>query len=125
MDYTNEYNIIYSYIEAFYNMNKIETFPYYIYNTSKEKNFKNNIEIIKLLKSDYVIFLTDKFFNWYNKLLLKYFKKYDIIFFKYNDREEILNTLEVINYYIKQCLKKEISKNLKRMKRPLMLDYKI
>ena len=118
MDYTNEYNIIYSYIEAFYNMNKITTFPYYIYNTSKEKNFKNNIEIIKLLKSDYVIFLTDKFFNWYNKLLLKYFKKYNIIFFKYNDREEILNTLEVINYYIKHesFIKKNILKEKFKIK---------
>lgn len=77
--------------------------------------FENNkdVDLIKIINkisnSDYVIFLTPKYFTFYNKLLLKYFKKYNIVYFKYSEKQKILDSIELINYFIQNT--KEMDKN--------------
>lgn len=63
--------------------------------------------IIKLFFSDYVIFLTSKYF-FYNfdifclkKNLLKYFDKYDVIYLNYTNKNKIINLINIINNFIK------------------------
>ena len=65
----------------------------------------DNLNIFKLFYSDYVIFLTAKFFNnyWFNfkKSLLTYFDKYDVIYFNYNNKNKIIDAINSINSFIK------------------------
>ena len=64
---------------------------------------KNKI-IIKLLNTDYVIFLSHKFFGFFNSGLLKYFRKYNIIYFKYDKHNEILELFtKLIHKWINYC----------------------
>jgi len=79
-------------------------------NDNIEYLFSSNInilDVINLLYSDYIIFLTGKFFikNKYfynfNKLLLKYFSKYNIIYFNFEDKNKIVNIINIINILIK------------------------
>jgi hypothetical protein len=71
----------------------------------KSKQYRNkdynDTTVLNLLNSDYVIFLTDKFFNFRNRYLLKYFCKYNIVYFNYKYKEDILITLEFLNFFIK------------------------
>ncbi len=62
-------------------------------------NFKN--ELLKLLKYDYVIFLTDKYLTKLNYYLLSYLKKYNILYFNYFDKDVIINNLSILNDLIK------------------------
>jgi hypothetical protein len=64
------------------------------------------LDIIKLLYSDYIIFLTGKYFK--NKLyfnfksnLLKYFNKYNIVYLNYEYRNKIINLINLMNVFIK------------------------
>jgi hypothetical protein len=66
------------------------------------KMSQNSIHnIFKLLTSEYCIFLTHKYFNVFNVKLLRYFSKYNIIYFDYNDKTDILNVLNILNNIIK------------------------
>ena len=78
---------------------------YNIIKTNVNINIDDDIsilDIIKLLYSDYTIFLTDKFFNFKNTLL-KYFNKYNIIYLKYKDKNKIIFLLNLINNFIKNA----------------------
>ena len=63
--------------------------------------------IIKLFFSDYVIFLTSKyfFFNFdifcLKKNLLQYFDKYDVVYLNYTNKNKIINLINIINNFIK------------------------
>jgi hypothetical protein len=75
-------------------------------------NFKilnDNYEevLFKLLKYNYIIFLTDYFYNFFNIKLLTYFNKYDVVTISYNDRENIINNLNILNNFIKDSSKKD------------------
>jgi len=79
--------------------------PYSNYNIN---DFEYNIlfDIIKLIYSDYVIFLTSKFFKnnfFFNckKKLLKYLYKYNIVYLNYEYKNKIVNLINVINIFIK------------------------
>ena len=78
--------------------------------TNLEIIFDDDIDIcniIKLFFSDYVIFLTSKYF-FYNfdifclkKNLLQYFDKYDVIYLNYTNKNKIINLINIINNFIK------------------------
>ena len=75
-------------------------------------NFKilnDNYEeiLFRLLKYNYIIFLTDYFYNLFNIKLLTYFNKYDVVTISYNDRENIINNLNILNNFIKDSSKKD------------------
>ncbi len=123
-------------IVRFYEQNKINYDAYRIYKNRVDheksiatkiinKNKKNNKfmklcnNVLQMLNSTYVIFLTNKYFSWFNRLLLKYFSKYNIIFFNYNDKDEILNILDIINYFIKH----ETPDNKNRLKIKLKIKH--
>ena len=123
-------------IVRFYEQNKINYDAYRIYKNRVDheksiatkiinKNKKNNKfmklcnNVLQMLNSTYVIFLTNKYFSWFNRLLLKYFSKYNIIFFNFNDKDEILNILDIINYFIKH----ETSDNKNRFKIKLKIKH--
>ena len=56
--------------------------------------------IFKLLTTEYVIFLTEKYFSIPNYFLLKYFKRYKIAFYNYDYKKEILRLVDIINKII-------------------------
>ena len=92
--------------------------------TSSTKDFNEiNLEIIrneevdiysviKLFFSDYVIFLTSKyfFFNFdifsFKKNLLKYFEKYDVVYLNYSHKNKIINLINILNIFIKNSSEK-------------------
>ena len=67
----------------------------------------NISDVIKLLYSDYVIFLTSKFLSnksWlfnFKKSLLSYFDKYNILYFDYCDKNKIQYIVNILNNFIK------------------------
>jgi hypothetical protein len=64
-------------------------------------------DVIKLLYSDYVIFLTSKFLSnksWlfnFKKSLLSYFDKYNILYFNYSHKNKIQYIVNILNNFIK------------------------
>ena len=63
-------------------------------------------DIVKIFYSDYFMFLTNNFFikkNIFNfkKSLLKYFDKYNILYFNYENKNTIINLLNIFNTFIK------------------------
>jgi len=78
--------------------------------------FKSNIEVNNLnnlLNSNYVIFLSDKFFSKYNYYLIKYFQKYNIVYINYKDKDIIINQLYERNEDIKKTPKNKYIKKQK------------
>jgi hypothetical protein len=67
----------------------------------KEENNSNINELIKLLNSEYVIFLTNRFFSIFKKKLLKYFDKYKILYLSYKNKDDIIHNLNILNLFIK------------------------
>ena len=67
----------------------------------KNTIFEPVIDIIKLYYSDYIIFLTNKFFNLKKKLLVC-FDKYNVVYFNYADKNKIINIINIINNFIKK-----------------------
>lgn len=67
----------------------------------------NISDVIKLLYSDYVIFLTNKFLSnklWlfnFKKSLLSYFDKYNILYFDYSHKNKIQYIVNILNNFIK------------------------
>ena len=99
----NEYinNKIYSILKP-YVINNINDFEYNCLIDSKI----DILDIIKILYSDYTIFLTGKFFKnnlYFNlkKNLLKYFNKYNIVYLNYEYKNKIINLINLINIFIK------------------------
>ena len=96
-------NKIYSILKP-YVINNINDFEYNCLIDSKI----SILDIIKILYSDYTIFLTGKFFK--NKLcfnfkknLLKYFNKYNIVYLNYEYKNKIINLINLINIFIKNA----------------------
>jgi len=58
--------------------------------------------IVKLLYSDYIIFLTGKYFSLFNSSLLTYFSRYNIIYFNYDNKTEILHFLDSFNSFVRK-----------------------
>jgi len=56
--------------------------------------------ILCLFRSQYSIFLTDKFFSWRKRLILRYLKRYNIVYLNFNYRTDILSIIECINKII-------------------------
>jgi hypothetical protein len=72
----------------------------------KEDDYEYLKHIIKILYSDYTIFLTGKFFNKnkcfdFKKNLLTYLAKYNIVYLNYEEKDKVINILSVINNFIK------------------------
>jgi hypothetical protein len=66
------------------------------------------LDIIKMLYSDYTIFLTGNFFKnkycfKFKKKLLKYFDKYNIVYLNYEYKNKIINFINLINIFIKNA----------------------
>lgn len=71
---------------------------------------ENNL--IKLFKTEYVIFLTYKFmknkcYKYFKKSLLSYFNKYNVVYLNYDKKQNILTSLEIYNYNLKTKSEKE------------------
>ena len=94
------------------------------------KNKINNKEIFNLLTYEYVIFLGNTYYNFFNKNLLYFFSKCKILYFSYYDKEKILNQIDKINNFIKFSEKNNkdyiIEKlNLKKLKLIYFFENKI
>lgn len=64
------------------------------------------IDIIRIFYTDYFMFLTNNFFNKnmifnFKKSLLKYFDKYNVLYFNYEDKNKIINLLSIFNLFVK------------------------
>jgi hypothetical protein len=74
-------------------------------------NINKNIKFDKLFNifnSYYSIFLTNKFFRKYSikyNLILRYFKNYDIVYLNYNNKNDIINIIDIINQIISIYIK--------------------
>jgi hypothetical protein len=101
------------------NLNYIKNYKHKYY---QNKEYDEN-KVLNLLNSDYVIFLTDKFFNFRNRYLLKYFNKYNIVFFNYKHKDDILITLEFFNFFIKMSNNCEKNTLMYKLKKPTKLKY--
>lgn len=84
-----------------------------------KSNDHNDIDIeetLKIFNSDYILFLENKFFSnsCFNlkKKLLKYFHKYNIIYLKYANKNNIISLINKINNII---LNLRIKKNIKQI----------
>jgi hypothetical protein len=61
----------------------------------------NNINIISLYKYEYVIFLTNRYYSFFKRKLLKYFDKYNILYLNYDNKSNILKEINNTNDIIK------------------------
>ena len=65
------------------------------FNILKKKNsfceYNDYKKIIELLDSEYIIFLTNKFYCILKKKLLKFFDKYNILYLSYTNKNIFLN----------------------------------
>jgi hypothetical protein len=103
-----------------------------IKNNKNNKSFDDNT-VLNLLKTEYVIFLTNKFYNYYKFMdhpLLNYFKKYNVIYFNYNDKTKILQILELINKFIERTNSEDKDElidnlNIKKLKLIYFLENNI
>jgi hypothetical protein len=66
-------------------------------NTKIPRNFVN---IIDLIKYEYVIFLSNTYFKFSNNSLLKYFRKYDICYLNYSEKNNIIDNAIFLNNFI-------------------------
>ena len=66
-------------------------------NTKIPRNFAN---IIDLIKYEYVIFLSNTYFKFSNNSLLKYFRKYDICYLNYSEKNNIIDNAIFLNNFI-------------------------
>ena len=105
--------------EKIYNVIK----PYILKNYSDTEI--NILDILKLFYYDYIIFLTDKFFNnyWFNfkKSLLSYFDKYDVIYFNYKYKNKIINIITDINNIIKNA-SEAVLQNIPKKIKPIFFS---
>jgi hypothetical protein len=80
-------------------------------NLNEENKIKEEKEIfsniIRLLEAEYTIFLTNKFFGWLNYSLRNFFNKYNIVYFNYNDKKNILLLIDKLNNNIKNSNNKK------------------
>ena len=80
-------------------------------------------DVLKLYYSDYIIFLTSKFFInkccfTFKNSLLSYFDKYDVIYFDYNYKHLIIEIINGINRFIKDAdeeVKNKLPKKIKQL----------
>lgn len=77
-----------------------------------------NNDIIRLFNSEYVVFLTNKFYGFFKRKLLKYFDKYNILYLNYDKKTDVMKELNIINNIIlsdnniiKQNIIKKIQNN--------------
>ena len=79
-------------------------------------------DVLKLYSQSYCIFLTSKFFNnnsciyYFKKNLLKYFDKYEILYFNYKHKNVIINIINSINNFIKKSDDEEMKEFLYEIK---------
>jgi hypothetical protein len=75
-----------------------------IYNYFLESKF-DILNIFKIFYTEYIIFLNNKFFFINN--LLRYFDKYNITYFNYEDKNIILNFINILNNFLKKSSNNE------------------
>jgi hypothetical protein len=85
------------------------------------ENEKFNEVILTLLRSEYVIFLTNKFYSFFKKSLLKYFDKYDIYYINYNTKSSFITELNKFNTLVKNVSLR--NKNIVDLNLKLKLIY--
>jgi len=99
----------FEYIEQFCTLNNLKIpepdKPYrYTYNPNT---------VLDLMTHDYVIFFTTKYFKWFKKPLLEFFKKCDILFLNYYDKKFIERSIEQLNFFIRRMQPGEILDSIK------------
>jgi hypothetical protein len=81
-----------------------------IINKFNNNNIIDDINIFehcfKLFTYEYVIFITNRYYGFFKRGLLKYFDKYNILYLNYDKKNIILKYLENINNFIKNDNKK-------------------
>ena len=50
-------------------------------------------DILQLVTSEYVIFLSNRFMGWFCRNLRSYFSKYNIVYLIYNDSKKIFDQI--------------------------------
>jgi len=69
-----------------------------------EKKYKkpfNFEKLIEIYKYDYTVFLTESYFGFFKKGLIKYFDKYKIAYYDYRIKDVIQNSLNMVAEYLK------------------------
>ena len=69
--------------------------------------------IFLIYKAQYSIFLTDKFFSWRKKIILKYLKRYNIVYLNFSLTNDILTIIDTINKLIEGKLSNQMDMPLK------------
>ena len=82
---------------------------------TKCNNCKCDKNILRLLKNEYVIFLSNSFYGFFKRRLLKYFDKYNILYLNYNNKQYICNKLNNINQFIKSNSEDDKKKFMNKM----------
>ena len=106
MDSKTQINIIFDpsnpfeYIENFCSINGLNI-PIPMTNPNSTKMFNPNI-VLDLLTHDYVIFFTSKYFSWFKRPLIEFFKKCEIVCLNYYDKKLIERSIEQLNFFIKK-----------------------
>jgi len=72
----------------------------HFFNYQNIKKPYNFINVIDLINNEYLIFLSDSYFQFMNTPLLKYFKKYNIFYTNYNEKENIIKDTLFLNNFI-------------------------
>lgn len=83
-------------------------------------------EILKLYYSNYIIFLTTKFFKTncfaFKSSLLTYFDKYDVTYIDYNNKNKIIDGINKINMFIKKSDEESLSLLINEIKNESFFD---
>jgi hypothetical protein len=94
----------FDYIEQFCNLNNLK-----IPEPDKTDRYVYDPNVVlDLMTHDYVIFFTTKYFRWFKKPLLNFFKKCDILCLNYYDKKFIERSIEQLNFFIKKMESGEI-----------------
>ena len=89
-----------------YTILKFDNNHEFLVKTLDDNNHVNIIDIIRIFYTDYFMFLTNNFFNKnmifnFKKSLLKYFDKYNVLYFNYEYKNKIINLLTIFNLFVK------------------------
>jgi hypothetical protein len=80
-------------------------------------NFDKSI-VLELLRYEYVIFFTNKYFSYFKKPLLEFFTKCNILCAKFYDKVHLQRLIELLNFWIKHSEDTEL-------KQYIIIQYKL
>jgi hypothetical protein len=90
----------FEYIEKFCTINGLDIpIPEINSNLAPTHKYDPNL-VLDLMTYDYVIFFTSKYWTWFKKPLIQFFKKCEILCLNYYDKKFIERSIEQLNFFI-------------------------